>query len=65
MIMSFADEDETLFEQIKEYIKQKTDCNITEMDTGRKWSFRRLEIDFQYSFLFFIITIRRRCGKEK
>lgn len=26
MIMSFADEEETLFEQIKEYIKQKTDC---------------------------------------
>lgn len=48
MIMSVADEDETLFEQIKEYIKQKTDCNITEMDTGRKLSFRRLEIDLYH-----------------
>lgn len=58
MILSVADEDETLFEQIKEYIKQKNDCNITEMNTGRKLSFQRLEIDFHNSFLFFMITIR-------
>ena len=48
MIMSVADEDETLFDQIKEYIQTKADYDITEIDPVKIVSFGELTIDIYH-----------------
>lgn len=48
MIMSVADEDETLFDQIKEYIQTKADYDITEIDPVKIVFFGELTIDIYH-----------------
>ena len=44
MIMSVADEDETLFDQIKECIQKKAEYNIVEINPVKKLSFGELTV---------------------
>lgn len=37
MIMSVADEDETLFDQIKEFIQKRAEYNIAEINPAKKY----------------------------
>ena len=48
MIMSVADEDETLFDQIKEFIQKRAEYNIAEINPVKKLSFGELTIDIYH-----------------
>ena len=48
MIMSVADEDETLFDQIKEFIQKRAEYSIAEINPVKKLSFGELTIDIYH-----------------
>jgi len=48
MIMSVSDEDEKIFEQIKEYINTKVVCKVTEIDSDKILSFGKLKINIYH-----------------